>query len=598
MSDLELLRRYEPIVRFTQGEMFYPMPVDHYLERCSLWSLRPGHEAQQLAAPGDVDVHRLAAVQATQAEGRLSLRFVDQPLRGRTYQKWRGTRPSFRSAGRFARVGLGPRFLEVFVSLSFLLRGTVPGGTAAAAQQQYEDALSTSPGFSYYGRVVRDGGYVVLQYAYFYAMNDWRSSFAGVNDHEADWEQVFVFLGRTAGGDLEPLWFAAAAHDYEGDDLRWAWTDPQLTVVDGTHPVVYAGAGSHASYVRPGEYVTSVDVKFLRPLRRAAEGARTLWRDVLHQGDPEGLVESVEGIVRVPFVDYARGDGLTIGPGQDEEWCPLVIDEGVPWIAGYRGLWGLDTEDVFSGERAPAGPMYNRDGTVRRSWYDPVGWSGLAKIAPPDRAAATRQRIADELRDETEEYEQLAARLRDELPSLGMRVAALEGADGMRDLYEAQRTELQRREAELAEATSHLEELRRMTAASERHPDLAGGKATPTRRQPRRLQPEPADAGHRGRVAELWAAASSGLVLLAAVLLLALGSHPLVVVLLLVALAVLVDALLRGYVVRLLLNCTIALALLTLAVLVSEFFWQLSLIAIAIVGVMILRENLRELRGR
>ena len=25
-------------------------------------------------------------------------------------------------------------------------------------------------------------------------MNDWRSTFAGVNDHEADWEQVTVFL--------------------------------------------------------------------------------------------------------------------------------------------------------------------------------------------------------------------------------------------------------------------------------------------------------------------------------------------------------------------------------------------------------------------
>jgi hypothetical protein len=25
-------------------------------------------------------------------------------------------------------------------------------------------------------------------------MNDWRSTFGGVNDHEADWEQVTVFL--------------------------------------------------------------------------------------------------------------------------------------------------------------------------------------------------------------------------------------------------------------------------------------------------------------------------------------------------------------------------------------------------------------------
>jgi hypothetical protein len=29
-------------------------------------------------------------------------------------------------------------------------------------------------------------GYTVLQYWYFYAFNDWRSTYFGVNDHEAD----------------------------------------------------------------------------------------------------------------------------------------------------------------------------------------------------------------------------------------------------------------------------------------------------------------------------------------------------------------------------------------------------------------------------
>ena len=34
----------------------------------------------------------------------------------------------------------------------------------------------------------------MLQYWYFYLFNDWRSSFHGVNDHEADWEMVTVYL--------------------------------------------------------------------------------------------------------------------------------------------------------------------------------------------------------------------------------------------------------------------------------------------------------------------------------------------------------------------------------------------------------------------
>ncbi len=72
----------------------------------------------------------------------------------------------------------------------------------------------------YYGRVVREAGYIVLQYMFFYAMNDWRSSFYGVNDHEADLEQIFVYLSDEVGGPLQPCWVAYASHDFFGDDLR------------------------------------------------------------------------------------------------------------------------------------------------------------------------------------------------------------------------------------------------------------------------------------------------------------------------------------------------------------------------------------------
>ena len=37
MNDLELLRRYEPAVRYTKGEMFFPTVVDGYLRICRLW---------------------------------------------------------------------------------------------------------------------------------------------------------------------------------------------------------------------------------------------------------------------------------------------------------------------------------------------------------------------------------------------------------------------------------------------------------------------------------------------------------------------------------------------------------------------------------
>jgi len=85
---------------------------------------------------------------------------------------------------------------------SLLLRGRVPGGLVAAAELGTREYLE--PGrCTYHGRVVRAGGYTVLQYWLFYVFNDWRSTFAGVNDHEGDWELVCVYLSDDEDGRLD-----------------------------------------------------------------------------------------------------------------------------------------------------------------------------------------------------------------------------------------------------------------------------------------------------------------------------------------------------------------------------------------------------------
>ena len=48
--------------------------------------------------------------------------------------------------------------------------------------------------YVYHGRVVRQGGWTICQYWFFFAYNNWRSGFHGVNDHESDWELVSVYL--------------------------------------------------------------------------------------------------------------------------------------------------------------------------------------------------------------------------------------------------------------------------------------------------------------------------------------------------------------------------------------------------------------------
>jgi hypothetical protein len=57
----------------------------------------------------------------------------------------------------------------------------------------------------------------------------------------------------------------------------------------------------------------------------------------------------------------------------------------------------LDTADPFGGERAPAGPRYERTGVVRASWADPVGWAGLDKVpaTPAGRARANETHLAE-----------------------------------------------------------------------------------------------------------------------------------------------------------------------------------------------------------
>jgi ribosomal protein L29 len=268
--------------------------------------------------------------------------------------------------------------IDSVLRLTLLLRGRVPGGYTGAVQQAYASTPHHDDCF-YYGHVSRDAGYVVLQYWYFYAMNDWRSSFGGVNDHESDWEQVTVFLvDRGDHQEPVPAWVAFSSHDEVGDDLRRRWDDPDMERA-GTHPVVYAGAGSHSGAYLPGEYLVTAAV----PLPGWLDAIRRTIARLLPWGDES------DSVIGIPYIDYRRGDGLAVGEGGDRSWRPVLVDDTTPWVRSYRGLWGLDTRDPLGGERAPAGPRYERSARVRQSWGQPVAWAGLDKEAPTPEEART-----------------------------------------------------------------------------------------------------------------------------------------------------------------------------------------------------------------
>ena len=398
-EDLRLLQRYEPVLRFTRGELFLPMPVERYIERASMWrpaaDSRTGRRAEpeRVCAPGELTAARLAEIGPLASQG-LWLRFAERSLSRKELRGWRrdANRPRLAAGtSRFAAVGLLSRLIDAVLRLSLLLRGRVPGGTTAAAEQSYRAAAD--PGSCpYYGRVVRDRGFVVLQYWFFYAMNDWRSTFGGVNDHEADWEQVTLFL--TDPPDLpdppsptaRPAWIAFSSHDEVGDDLRRRSDDPDLQWRD-THPVVFVGAGSHSGAYLAGDYLVTVEPP---ALRRVSAAFRRVSRLLL----PWTRAQTGRGF-GIPFIDYRRGDGPGVGAGEQLQWCGVVADDATSWVRDYRGLWGLDTGDPFGGERAPAGPRYERDGSVRLAWSDPVGWAGLDKETPS--LAAEQQAISDRM---------------------------------------------------------------------------------------------------------------------------------------------------------------------------------------------------------
>ena len=60
-SDLDLLTAYEPVVRFTEGELFFPASVEDYAARCELLERVPGTEPMVRLGPGDVTLERLSA---------------------------------------------------------------------------------------------------------------------------------------------------------------------------------------------------------------------------------------------------------------------------------------------------------------------------------------------------------------------------------------------------------------------------------------------------------------------------------------------------------------------------------------------------------
>ena len=87
MDDADLLRKYEPVLRFAKSERFFPMAVEPYLEKCTIFPSGPQGVVGLLSHPDEP----LATLIGKLESGEYFLRFVNDPLIDSDVWVWWGT---------------------------------------------------------------------------------------------------------------------------------------------------------------------------------------------------------------------------------------------------------------------------------------------------------------------------------------------------------------------------------------------------------------------------------------------------------------------------------------------------------------------------
>jgi hypothetical protein len=76
VTGLELLKKYEPILRFAKSERFFPMAVEPYVERCSIFASGPQGLVELFDHPHEPLITRIGRLKSEQ----FYLRFINKPL--------------------------------------------------------------------------------------------------------------------------------------------------------------------------------------------------------------------------------------------------------------------------------------------------------------------------------------------------------------------------------------------------------------------------------------------------------------------------------------------------------------------------------------
>jgi hypothetical protein len=101
MDDSELLKKYEPVLRFARSERFFPMAVEPYLEKCTIFPSGPQGVVGLLSHPNEP----LATLIGKLESAEYFLRFVNDPLIDSDVWVWWGTSAILLSVGGWFAAG-------------------------------------------------------------------------------------------------------------------------------------------------------------------------------------------------------------------------------------------------------------------------------------------------------------------------------------------------------------------------------------------------------------------------------------------------------------------------------------------------------------
>ncbi|HSG16890.1 MAG TPA: hypothetical protein VLE70_11295 [Anaerolineae bacterium] len=371
MNELDLVLRYAPVLLFSKDdkdreEDFFPVSTAHYVAESSLHKKGEG----VLKARTALSLDDLAAMTPSQsshyyltfaadeilehdpslrnrlAHGGLAMFSIEGDMTpGVVIEDEEGVAaaeedPALKRSPDSADLDAGFAFSSPGeetppADVSFVLTDAMqlPDEVHKTALERYEPYrdFSRYPPVFYYS-TLNSRGYLVLQYWFFYAYNDWGTGHGGVNDHEGDWEMIALFLR-----DNKPRYIAYSAHTGAPEHHRWEASE--VHKVDGTHPVIYVGCGSHANYF----HSTTHDM--------------------------------------FGYTDYAFGNSaVSIGPGTDVPWAKPINLGAQSWALNYAGGWGamvkrFGSASLAPGAQSPVGPPWQF-----KRWESPVGW---AKVPLP-----------------------------------------------------------------------------------------------------------------------------------------------------------------------------------------------------------------------